>query len=263
MRLPSSGVSAVAASMTVCTSTPRFSAIPWEMTWPFTMTMGACQPPFTRGRHHSLNQSRRSSSMSIPTRSVSMQLRMMSPVSAHSPHGMLTLNGPPGARPAIDGDIDGMAHIAPCVDLAVCGVLWRVSQRTGSPPIATPGTCSGGDGAGLPRRPPVPLPSGRQLTCGLSVTTIRHPCPRPCDLRWPTSIRWSRTFREEATFSHDLGSVGAWVGPRAGPARRTQDQKEDYVLPSPVDRLETLRKAPIPFHGTRLGASAAAARLPA
>ena len=42
--------------------------------------------------------------------------------------------------------------------------------------------------------------------------------------------RWSRTFREEATFSHDLGSVGAWVGPRAGPARRTQDQKEDYVL---------------------------------
>ena len=42
--------------------------------------------------------------------------------------------------------------------------------------------------------------------------------------------RWTRTFSEGATFSDDLGSLGIWVGPRAGTARRTQGQKEDYVL---------------------------------
>ena len=42
--------------------------------------------------------------------------------------------------------------------------------------------------------------------------------------------RWTRTFSEGATFSDDLGSLGIWVGPRTGAARRTHGQKEDYVL---------------------------------
>lgn len=42
--------------------------------------------------------------------------------------------------------------------------------------------------------------------------------------------RWHRTFRSADTLADDLGSVGAWVGPRTGPDKRTQGQKEDYVL---------------------------------
>ena len=44
------------------------------------------------------------------------------------------------------------------------------------------------------------------------------------------TCRWTRTFSEGATFSDDLGSLGIWVGPRTGAARRTHGQKEDYVL---------------------------------
>ncbi len=42
--------------------------------------------------------------------------------------------------------------------------------------------------------------------------------------------RWTRTVRRAETFADDLGALGAWVGPRTGPDRRTQGQKEDYVL---------------------------------
>ena len=42
--------------------------------------------------------------------------------------------------------------------------------------------------------------------------------------------RWTRTLRRAETFADDLGALGAWVGPRTGPDRRTQGQKEDYVL---------------------------------
>ena len=42
--------------------------------------------------------------------------------------------------------------------------------------------------------------------------------------------RWHRTFRSADTLADDLGSVGAWVGPRTGPDKRTHDEIEDYVL---------------------------------
>lgn len=42
--------------------------------------------------------------------------------------------------------------------------------------------------------------------------------------------RWTKTFSAADTFSCDLGSLGTWVGPRTGPARRNQSQKEEYVL---------------------------------
>ena len=42
--------------------------------------------------------------------------------------------------------------------------------------------------------------------------------------------RWTRTFSSAAAFSDELGSIGAWVGPRAGKAKRPQDQREDYAL---------------------------------
>ncbi|MBM3517039.1 MAG: DUF29 domain-containing protein [Alphaproteobacteria bacterium] len=44
------------------------------------------------------------------------------------------------------------------------------------------------------------------------------------------SVRWERTLRSAETFSDDLGSVGACVGPRIGPFRRSKGDKEDYVL---------------------------------
>ena len=42
--------------------------------------------------------------------------------------------------------------------------------------------------------------------------------------------RWVRTFRGADTFVEDLGETGSWVGPRTGPNKRTQGDKEDYVL---------------------------------
>ena len=42
--------------------------------------------------------------------------------------------------------------------------------------------------------------------------------------------RWVRTLRSADTLADDLGSLGAWVGPRAGPSKRTHGDKEDYVL---------------------------------
>ena len=41
---------------------------------------------------------------------------------------------------------------------------------------------------------------------------------------------WTKTFSAAATFSDDLGSLGTWVGPRTGMAKRNQGQREDYVL---------------------------------
>lgn len=43
-------------------------------------------------------------------------------------------------------------------------------------------------------------------------------------------FRWQREFRSAETFTDDLGSIGAWVGPRTGPDKRTHGEKEDYVL---------------------------------
>ena len=42
--------------------------------------------------------------------------------------------------------------------------------------------------------------------------------------------RWFRTLRGRDTFADDIGAIGAWVGPRKGPDRRTHGQKEDYIF---------------------------------
>ena len=42
--------------------------------------------------------------------------------------------------------------------------------------------------------------------------------------------RWFRTLNAPETLADDLGALGAWVGPRTGPDKRTHGQKEDYVL---------------------------------
>ncbi|MEX2647652.1 MAG: DUF29 domain-containing protein [Alphaproteobacteria bacterium] len=42
--------------------------------------------------------------------------------------------------------------------------------------------------------------------------------------------RWVLTLRTHDSFSEDLGSVGEWVGPRIGPRKRDQEQKEEFVL---------------------------------
>lgn len=42
--------------------------------------------------------------------------------------------------------------------------------------------------------------------------------------------RWLRTLNAPETLADDLGALGAWVGPRTGPDKRTHGQKEDYVL---------------------------------
>ena len=42
--------------------------------------------------------------------------------------------------------------------------------------------------------------------------------------------RWQRTLFEPDTLADDLGIIGASVGPRTGPHKRTKGEKEDYVL---------------------------------
>ncbi len=45
-----------------------------------------------------------------------------------------------------------------------------------------------------------------------------------------SEARWVREFGQPASFDDDLGTLGAWVGPRTGHDRRDKGQKEDYVL---------------------------------
>ena len=42
--------------------------------------------------------------------------------------------------------------------------------------------------------------------------------------------RWVRDLLCAETLADDLGVLGSWVGPRTGPVKRTNGQKEDYVL---------------------------------
>jgi hypothetical protein len=42
--------------------------------------------------------------------------------------------------------------------------------------------------------------------------------------------RWQRTLYRPDTLADDLGIIGASVGPRTGPHKRTKGEKEDYVL---------------------------------
>lgn len=45
-----------------------------------------------------------------------------------------------------------------------------------------------------------------------------------------SEARWRRRLESAESLADDLGSLGAWVGPRNGPNKRTHGQKEDYVL---------------------------------
>ncbi len=45
-----------------------------------------------------------------------------------------------------------------------------------------------------------------------------------------SDVRWCREFQSAASFSEDLGGLGAYVAPRRGPSSQLQGQKEDYVL---------------------------------
>ncbi len=59
--------------------------------------------------------------------------------------------------------------------------------------------------------------------------------------------RWTRNFSSDVTFPDDLGAIGAWVGPRQGVGKRTQDQKEDYALRRLLVAWRRLGLLPFPF----------------
>ena len=59
--------------------------------------------------------------------------------------------------------------------------------------------------------------------------------------------RWIRNFSTASSFSDDLGSLGACVGPRTGCAKRTQGQKEDYVLRRVLVALHRQGRLNFPF----------------
>ena len=59
--------------------------------------------------------------------------------------------------------------------------------------------------------------------------------------------RWTRKFSSASSFSDDLGSLGAWVGPRIGPAPGTHGQKEDYVLRRLLVARRRQKKLNFPF----------------
>ena len=42
--------------------------------------------------------------------------------------------------------------------------------------------------------------------------------------------RWFRTLQGADSLADDLGVLGTWVGPRTGPLKRTQGDKEDYIF---------------------------------
>ena len=46
----------------------------------------------------------------------------------------------------------------------------------------------------------------------------------------PENLRWQRTLRSRETLADDLGIIGASVGPRTGPNKRSNGDQEDYVL---------------------------------
>jgi hypothetical protein len=48
--------------------------------------------------------------------------------------------------------------------------------------------------------------------------------------RSASPVEWTLELTSESSFVDDLGLFGEWVGPRTGPLKRTQGQKEAYVL---------------------------------
>lgn len=61
------------------------------------------------------------------------------------------------------------------------------------------------------------------------------------------AARWTREFSTPSSFSDDLGALGTWVGPRTGNAKRTLEQKEDYVLRRVLVALNCQKKLSFPF----------------
>ena len=61
------------------------------------------------------------------------------------------------------------------------------------------------------------------------------------------AARWTREFSAACSFDDDLGALGAWVGPRTGSTRRTQGQKEDYVLRRVLVALRRRGQLSFPF----------------
>ena len=59
--------------------------------------------------------------------------------------------------------------------------------------------------------------------------------------------RWTREFSTASKFTDELGALGAWVGPRTGSAKRTQEQKEDYVLRRVLVALRRQGQLTFPF----------------
>ncbi|MCZ0945745.1 MAG: DUF29 domain-containing protein [Gammaproteobacteria bacterium] len=59
--------------------------------------------------------------------------------------------------------------------------------------------------------------------------------------------RWTREFSTASNFTDDLAALGAWVGPRTGSAKRTKEQKEDYVLRRVLVALRRQGELTFPF----------------
>ena len=58
---------------------------------------------------------------------------------------------------------------------------------------------------------------------------------------------WTREFSTASSFTDDLGCMGIWVGPRKGPTKGTQGQKENYVLRRVLVALRCQGKLSFPF----------------
>ena len=66
-------------------------------------------------------------------------------------------------------------------------------------------------------------------------------------------LRWTRTLHSPDTLGDDLGSIGASVGPRTGPNKRSKGDKEDYVLRRLLAawRLSEQLRFPVEIHAER------------
>lgn len=63
-------------------------------------------------------------------------------------------------------------------------------------------------------------------------------------------------FEGFETFSETLGGIGAWVGPRLGPDRRTKEQRELFCLRRYLVALKLRQQLSYPFTVTHLAAGA-------
>ncbi len=59
--------------------------------------------------------------------------------------------------------------------------------------------------------------------------------------------RWFRAFQSAEAFTDDLGSIGAWVGPRTGPNKRSHGEMEDYDLRRLLVAWKETKRLDFPF----------------